>query len=327
MKTLTRLYSTLALLVSLAICAHAQTIYVATGSNGSAGSLYTFDVATGSELSAPVAITNASGGGGIGITGLAFNPVTGDLFGVTVRDTSSGNTVAASLVKIDPATGVATVIGALGFDTNQQPLAVGDISFSADGTLYGWEARSPFSLATINLTTGALSTVGPSAFTTTVGGGLAFSPVATPDGKAAGTLYLSATGASPAPSPSPSNNTRGTLDTVNRNTGAVTKGVTLSGAPNDFGPFPSQNGSINALAFDASGVLYGANSDQFAPSSVDLVTINLVTGAIIDLFGLPNNTDAIAFKFEPVPEPSTVGLLIFGAVGSAGLLYYRRRRR
>src|SRR5205085_4413632 len=122
-----------------------------------------------------VPITNASGGGALGITGLAFNPMTGVLYGVTVRDVTGGNTVAGSLVTIDPNTGVATVIGALGFDASSHPLAAGDISFAADGTLYGWESRSPFSLCTINLTTGALSTVGSSGLSSTTGGGLAFS--------------------------------------------------------------------------------------------------------------------------------------------------------
>ncbi|MFL6514648.1 MAG: PEP-CTERM sorting domain-containing protein, partial [Chthoniobacterales bacterium] len=188
--------------------------------------------------------------------------------------------------------------------------AIGDIAFASNGTLYGWEARSPFSLATISLTTGAVTTIGNSGSNNTTGGGLAIDPTT-------GKAYVSFTGATPG-------TTRGTLDQVNLGTGAVTVGPALSGAPNDFGGVQG-NGSMNSLAFNSSGVLYAANSDQQLPSSVELVTINLVSGAVTDLFGLPDNTDAIAFQLTAVPEPSTTGLILFGAVGAAAVGFYRRR--
>ncbi|MFL6514738.1 MAG: hypothetical protein ACJ8M1_06925, partial [Chthoniobacterales bacterium] len=235
MKSSTRFLFSLLILLSAACGLTAQTIYVATGSNGTAGTLYQVN-SSNADLISSVPITNASGGGNIGITGLAFNPVDGTLYGVTVRDTANGNTVSASLVTINTTTGVATVIGSLG---NGQ--AIGDIAFASNGTLYGWEARNPFSLATISLTTGAVTTVGSSGSNNTTGGGLAIDPTT-------GKAYVSFTGATPG-------TTRGTLDQVNLGTGAITVGPALSGAPNDFGGVQG-NGSMNSLAFNSSGVLY-----------------------------------------------------------------------
>jgi hypothetical protein len=311
MKPLTRLFVSLLVFGTVACGLTAQTVYVATGSNGIAGTLYQVDSSNGDELSS-VPITNANGGGAIGITGLAFDPLNGTLYGVTVRDISGGNTVSASLVTIDPATGLATVIGSVG--SNQ---AIGDISFASNGTLYGWEARSPFSLATISLTTGVATTVGNSGSANTTGGALAINPTT-------GNAYVSFTGAAPS-GPNPPDATRATLDRVNLTNGSVSVGPTFSGAPNDFGGVQG-NGTFNSLAFTSSGVLFGANSDQLLPANVELVTINIVTGAVTDLFGLPENTDAIAFQLSAVPEPSTAGLILFGAVGTTVLRFYRRRR-
>lgn len=285
---------------------HAQSvIYAATGSKGVAGALYTIDVNSGAILSTHNLVDNATGGG-VGLTGIAFNPLTDTLYGVTVSLTPNqpnSNTVASSLVTIDPNTGQVTVIGSL------SP-AISDISFASDGTLYGFQAGMPYSLATIDPTTGNETTIGNANIPDfTVGGGLAFSP--------SGTLYLSATGAT------------GTLDTLDRTTGTRTPGHTLSGAPNDFGG-PLGNGTLNALAFDSAGTLFASNSDNGGAgtdASVELVTINLTPDVngnldITDLFGLPNNTDAIAFA--PIPEPSTSALL---AIGLVAVLCLAARRR
>src|SRR5438552_4176452 len=138
----------------LASAAQAQTVtlYAATGSNGTAGSLYTIDLTTGAaNLVGP--IVNASGGGALGITGLAFDPLNGVLYGVTVNNTLNGNTLSQRLVTINPNTAVATVIGSLGS-------AQGDISFRSDGTLFGFQATGDNSLTTINLSTGLATEVG-----------------------------------------------------------------------------------------------------------------------------------------------------------------------
>ena len=273
----------IALSIGAVLGANAQeTLYVATGSNGVAGNLYTVDPATAvSTLVGP--IVNVSGGGGLGITGLAFDPLNGALYGITGGAHSpTGNTLASTLVTIDPVTGNATVIGSLG-------TKLADISFSANGTLYGFNGGiSPFSLTTINLTTGAATQVGPSGYTSVIGGGLAFSPTAT--------LYVSAKDI---------NGTTGTIDTVDPLTGGVTTGPVLTNRP--FGV------ALNALAFNAAGILYGNITDSGSPATVDLVTIDPATGAIGDIGRLPGNSDALAFSVAIVPEPATWVLVGIGA--------------
>lgn len=286
-----------------------------------AGTLSKFDVTTGQQLSS-VPITNANGGGAIGLTGMAVNPLTNILYGVSVVKTKSGgNTVAGSLLTIDPTTGKATVLGRLTLNTVS--LQVSDIAFAPDGTLYGWEAQVPtdmsgsplqsYQLATINITPGSnaghMTNVGGGTQSSTAGGGLALSPTNS------NVFYLSNSGTDP---------DFGTLDSVNRSTGTITTGPSISGAP--------KNGTLNSMKFFGN-TLYAVNSsidpnevnESGQPDENHLVTVNLVNGAVTDLFRIPfNNVDAMVFL--PVPEPSTLGLLVFGAVGSVALLIYRRRR-
>ncbi|MEP6810120.1 MAG: PEP-CTERM sorting domain-containing protein [Chthoniobacterales bacterium] len=287
-----------AFLFLYASSALAQILYGATGSNGIAGSLYTINTATGASTLV-AAITNANGGGAIGITGLAFNPVNSLLYGITTNNTpNGGNTVQGSLVTINTTTGVATVIGALGF-------ANSDISFRSDGTLFGYEAGNSkgfLSMSTINLTTGTATRIGNSGLSSTLGGGLAFNSV--------GELYLSATGSS------------GTLDTLDPNTGARTAGPGLSGGP--FSPAGGPSGALNAMAFDSLGVLYALDSNRGGPALVHLVVIDPITGTITDLGSVADNMDALAFA--PVPEPSSVALGAIGVLVLAGLLWRKRAR-
>src|ERR1700730_846232 len=242
-----------------------EKIYIASGSGGVGAKLYIVDPATAATtLVGP--ITNLSGGGAIGLTGLAFSPLNGKLYGITSNSTTGGNTVVRSLVTINTTTAVATVIGSLGF-------ANSDISFRSDGTLYGYEAggstSGPRSMTTINLTTGAATRVGTAyANTTTFGGGLAFSP--------SGTLYLSATGV------------QGSIDTLDPSTGTRTSGTPTTGAPFATGVF-------NAMAFSANGTLFAINQSS---GSFDgyLVTINLNSGVVTQVGSLlPGNIDGVAF--------------------------------
>jgi hypothetical protein len=250
-----------------------EVIYIASGSGGIAGNLYTVDPTTAvTTLVGP--ITNASGGGAIGITGLAFHPLNGKLYGITSNATS-GNTVQRSLVTINTTTAVATVIGGLGFPNS-------DISFRSDGTLYGYEAggNTPAarSMTTINLTTGAATRVGTAfASSVTFGGGLAFSP--------SGTLYLSASGSA------------GSLDTLDPSTGARTSGPPTTGAP-----FP--DGAFTAMACSANGTLFAINqsSDSDPPDFNNyLVTIEPIAGGVTQVGPTPSNlpTSIDAMAFDP----------------------------
>ena len=249
-----------------------EVLYAATGSNGMGGNLYMIDPTT-AAMTVVGPIINASGGLPIAMTGLAFNPLNGRLYGVTANAGQGGgnNSVLKSLVTINPATGVATVIGSLG------SLSASDISFRSDGVLFGYQAGGTGggtrSMLTINLTTGAATAVGTTGLTATVGGGLAFSP--------AGTLYVSPIGAN------------GTLDTLDTTTGARTAGPNMFGAPN------ASPGAMNSMKFNAAGVLYAINSDQGTGTTVNyLVRINPVTGTVTPIGPgalSAGNIDGLAF--------------------------------
>jgi hypothetical protein len=279
----------------------AQTLYCATAADGP-GNLYTVDPTTAaSTLVGPVDIGGTTN---VAITGLAFHPMTGVLYGVTSNISSN----ARSLVTINSANGNATLIGSLG------SFPVGDITFDAAGTLYGWMKAgggglratlgrtglvSPTDgLVTINLSTGAATPVGPSGITNSQGSGLAF---------ALGTLYLS------------TQNADGPLRTVNPATGLTSAGPTMDGT----------GSRISAMAASPTGVLFGVVGGSLA-------TINTGTGAISSIGSLPGGTDALAFLGSAVgpagaggaeiPALGTLGLLVLGALlAGAGFLVSRGR--
>src|SRR5690349_9794111 len=93
-------------------CLNAQSLYVATGSNGVPSTLYSVNPANGLSTS----IGNVTiGGSAVGITGLAFHPSTNVLYGVTTNHaTSTLITNKNCLVTIDPANASATLVGSLG---------------------------------------------------------------------------------------------------------------------------------------------------------------------------------------------------------------------
>src|SRR6185437_2829359 len=225
----------------------AQTLYAASGSNGAGGTLYTINPATAGVVTTAGAITIS--GTSIGITGLAFNPTNGTLYGVT---NNFGASFRRSLVTINPATGAATLVGsaqALG------STPVGDITFDSSGVLYGWQGGGDGSLTnlvTINLSTGVTTAIG-STVTAQGGRGIAFSTVSP------FTLFLSIDGDD------------GTLRTVDKTTGVTTVGAGLTSAPQDGGVF-------NSMTVNSSGTLYAADSDQGVTASVNLVTVNTSTG-------------------------------------------------
>jgi hypothetical protein len=285
------LLACMAVLFSVApvIPAHSQ-LYGATGSAAVEGHLFILDPATGSSLLDIGALLTAAGAP-VGITGLAFDPVSGVLYGSTAN--ASPN-LAQHLVTIDPVTALVTDIGSFGVGVS----TLSDITFDpTTNTLYGWQAASGHHLVTVDRTTGAITLIGPgtAAFG---GGGLA--------SDAAGTLFSTPDGATNPP---------GTLNTVDKATGILSLIGGLSGAPLPNG--------MNALAFDGAGVLFGVNLTR-GGGARHLVTINTGTGAVTDIGRTEDNLDAIAFRPTAVPEPGLLGFLMAGGVG--GLLLRRRRQ-
>jgi hypothetical protein len=268
-----------------------ETLYVANGSKGSAGILYTVNPAT-AAYTAVGPITTSTGA--LGMTGMAFDPLNGILYGVTGLESP---TSPRNLVTINPATGAATIVGAL--TESSSSVGLTDISFRSDGTLFGVFSST---LYTVNLATGGLTVIGATG-PTSPGGGLAFNST--------GTLYTAGT------------TVGGHVDRLDPSTGARTPGPTMTNAP-----YGAPLGAMMALGFSATDILYGANSNRAqngaTATAVELVTINTSTGVVTDIGALPASVDALAFG-PAVPEPSAVALLGCGAL-IAGFIRRRSRR-
>ncbi len=126
------------------------------------------------------------------VTGLAFDPTTGFLYGTTGGGgetkilAGSGSNRAQKLIRINPATAEATLIGTVqttpdNGNTNSEEVVLperhnmADIAFSSDGTLYGWSEPGEDDLYTIDLETAEATRLGES-FLETFGSGLEFAP-------------------------------------------------------------------------------------------------------------------------------------------------------
>jgi hypothetical protein len=252
----------------------ASELFGATGSNGVDGNLYCIDPTTGSGTLIGALVDSSAQP--YGMTGLAFQPGTGVLFGST---TARSTTAAGHLARIDPETALVTDVGPFDIgSTGGRPNTMSDITFDpASGILYGNSGRTG-DFYTINLTTGTATALGATGVGETEGGGLATN--------ATGTIYGTPQG------------TNGDLFTFNKATGVATSVAALSGAPLSEG--------INALAF-AVGTLFGINNDEGTPSHTHLVTINTTTGVIRDVGASVDNLDALAFAGPPggaTPAPT-----------------------
>jgi hypothetical protein len=274
------------LLVGGAGAARAEILYAATGSGGINGELVTLNIGTGA-VATDIGPLVDSAGHHYGLTGLAFQPGTGVLFGST---TSLSPTAPASLVIVNPNTARVTVVGPF----NQFGATMSDITFRG-GQLYGNSGASG-EFYSINTKTGAATDIGPTGVGVTFGGGLA--------ANSHGIIF-----GSPQPGP-------GDLFTYNPLTGHATDVATLTGAP--------LSGAINALSFDAGDVLFGINNSQGGPfSQTHLIRIGPVTGQITDIGPSLSNLDALAFL---VPEPASLTLFGIGAVGLLGYAWRKRKQ-
>jgi streptogramin lyase len=218
-----------------------------------AGNLYSVNLAT--STSTLIGAIRLPGGRPIGVTGLAAHPKTGVLYGITSEQSPNNP---RSLVTIDPASGVATLVGELG-------TAGSDISFDLKGTLFMWLPATS-QLGIVDPSSAAVSPLGRPG------------PAGSPAGIAIdpqGMVFVTAKGAG------------GTLDNVDLTSGALQIGPALTGAP-----FSTQ---INSMSFSPSGLLLAVNSNGGSPAETRLVTINTATGVVTTIGSLPDDTDALAF--------------------------------
>jgi uncharacterized repeat protein (TIGR01451 family) len=231
------------------------------------------------------AVVRTIGETGFGLTGLALNPRTGELFGTTAQ-AGVGN-FSRQLIRINRSTGAGTVVGPI----EPGGGGIADLAFREDGTLFGWSENTD-DLITINTTTGAGTVVGNAGISTR-GSGLAFSST--------GTLFLAG------------NNANGALRTVNPATGLTTVGPTLNGAP-----LPSQ--PINAASFHPDGTLFGVNNAIAITTggTTHLVTINTANGQVTNRGTTIRFLDAIEFDCSPFPADLSISKAASALTVAAG---------
>jgi Repeat of unknown function (DUF6923) len=141
----------------------ASPLYASTAAGGR-GELYILNPANGSVIQ-DVGPLNDANGTNFGVTGLAFHPVTGVLYGST-----SGNT-GTSLLIINPTNARVTVVGPYNFGGTMS-----DLAFTSSGQLYGISATGGANLYSINTISGQATEIGVSGFAFTQGGGIGISP-------------------------------------------------------------------------------------------------------------------------------------------------------
>jgi hypothetical protein len=252
---------------ALAMRVEALDLYASTSSGNAAGELYIINQSTGAMIQ-DIGPLNDANNLNYGMTGLAFDPVSGVLYG----STASGSPDPASrnlLVTINPATGRVTVKGPYNLSGDATGATMTDIAFDpTTGVLYGIGSVGGAHLYSIDKTTGHATLVGNSAFTATNGGGVAVS--------SAGTVYGT---------PLPAN-----FGTYDKTTGAYTD-IANPDKPTGRG--------YGALAFDGA-VLYGLNVAK--TGAPELVTIDTTTGAVTDIGPTVVAVDGIAFR-PPPPVP------------------------
>jgi hypothetical protein len=229
----------------------------------------------------------------IGITAVATHPRTGVFYGITAGLSTS---VSRSLVIVDLDSAKAQIVASL-------RMRGSDIGFAPDGTLYMW-APEQRQVVKVDVDTGAVTSLGPSGIDESAGGGLAIEP----GGRRA---YVAARGAT------------GTLDLVDLETGKATPGPQLKGAP-----YPA---AIDNMTVSPSGVLYAVNSNGGAPSTAELVTIDIRTGVVTPIGPLPRDTRGLIFAPErdrgfSWEEARKWILVVLGVAGAALIIVAARMR-
>jgi len=224
-------------LASSGTSATSNVLYAAYGGSASASDLYTVDPATGAKASV--------GAIGFAVTGLAVQPGSGTLFGVT---SGGGDASTRKLITINKTTGAGTVVGSL-------DNIVADIAFDSSGQLWGWsecdlDCDNEDFFVSINTSTGAASRVG-SWDSSTAGDGMSFDKN--------GVLYAMLFGSG------------SDLSTIDTGTGVVTPVVEMSGAP--------VSAPMGSASFGCDGTTFYATNGNKS-SGVWLVTVNTSSGAV-----------------------------------------------
>lgn len=260
----------------------ANTLYGADGAGGNEdATLYTINPANGAKTSVVGAI-------GFAVSGLAFDPTTGDLYGSTGGNASTANGV---LIKIDQETGEGSLIGEIVPDCNS---GMADITFTTDGQLWGWSNCND-SLVKINKVTGDGVEVGTGiAGDAGQGNGLS----ADPDDN---TLWLT------------SDHDDGDYYTVDKATGVGTSQGVLNG----------DNGApIGSLAWSCDGeTLFGTANVSFGTGDREFIRINTATDTITVLggpAGVDPQQDALAWDCAPPPVTVMCKGQVATLVGTSG---------
>jgi hypothetical protein len=139
-------------------------LYVAKGTFGVQGVLFTLDPATGAVLTT-VGLLNDAAGHNYGMGALKYHPITGIFYGAT---TTTSPTDPNYLVIVDPATALVTPIGPFGVGALLTDIAIDPTT----GIMYGVSATNQ-KFYTINTATGHATQTGSTLIGYQNGGGLA----------------------------------------------------------------------------------------------------------------------------------------------------------
>ena len=215
---------------------------------------------------------------GYAITGLAQDPTTGILYGV-----SNNNSPIAprTLLTIDPANGAATQVGPLG-------LIIADITFDSQGRLFGWSEEED-NLASINKQTGAATEFTVNELDT-YGSGSAFD--------VNDTYWLFGEGEGGG---GPGSNTDGGYHTIDPLTGKATLRGRLT-------PVLDANESpVSSAAFDCARTTLYATIQNYGKPPAYLTAIDTATGAVTTKGVTTTGADGLewycplAFEFASAP--------------------------
>lgn len=195
--------------------------------------------------------------------------------------------IGGHLLRIDTATGAGTIVGTIGFEVPS--LAVDP----STGILYAGRGAGIPNLYTVNPTNGTATLVGNT--------GLGFSAIGGMDFRADGILFAAV-------------NIVGDGGTGSENLASINK---TTGVATVIGPFGVEG--IEAIAFDSSGVLWGARDARGAGvGRPGLYTINPLTGQatfvepIVSASGVPPSGGVVSLQF------ATDGTLFGGTARAIG---------